>query len=415
MTFGMWVTLALLVWVFVALIWKIADPIIVGISVPTILALTGVASPNKVFSDFSNTTVLFFMSIFILGRAIMKTGLADLIGTTIINFIGHTNKRLMVGVSVVSGGMSAFLNDTGTTGCLMPIVGSMAKKANISISKVYMTLAFFASLGGTCTLVGTTPNIIASGILVKSGYPGLGFWEIGIVGLPITLLSFVYMYFWGTKWLPERTPNEFEEEAHAVKKDKKGMIITAVVFTLLVISLAMETIPYHLSAIIASIIVVVTKCITVEDAMKSFNMPTLFLVAGVFPLSAAMASTGLAKELVEFTSYHAAGVSPLIAILIIIGLTTFLTQFMMGTSLSAIMLPIGILYSETLGLDVRGVVMGIAVATSLAFCTPFGTGPNLLVWKPGGYEVSDYMRVGLPIVIGSWIVSSLIIYWVYQA
>ena len=195
MTFGMIVVLGLLIWVFVALIWKVVDPIIVGVSVPVILALTGISNPSKVFSDFSNPTVLFFMSIFIIGKAIMKTGLADYIGSTVINAIGHTGKRLNTSVAVVSGGMSAFLNDTGTTGCLMPIVNAMAQKANISVSKVYMTLAFFASLGGTCTLVGTTPNIIASGILEKAGYMGLGFFEIGIVGIPITILSFIYVYF----------------------------------------------------------------------------------------------------------------------------------------------------------------------------------------------------------------------------
>lgn len=412
MTFGMIVVLGLLIWVFVALIWKVVDPIIVGVSVPVILALTGISNPSKVFSDFSNPTVLFFMSIFIIGKAIMKTGLADYIGSTVINAIGHTGKRLNTSVAVVSGGMSAFLNDTGTTGCLMPIVNAMAQKANISVSKVYMTLAFFASLGGTCTLVGTTPNIIASGILEKAGYMGLGFFEIGIVGIPITILSFIYVYFFSNKLLPERIPSEPLTE-YKINYDRKGMFITLAVFLFLVLSLAFKVIPYHLAAIIGSIIIVITGCITVDEAISSFNMPTLFLVAGIFPLSAAMSSTGLAKMFVDIVSQYASGVSPFIAILIIIGLTTLLTQFMMGTSLSAIMLPIGVIYSEAMGIDARGVVMGIAVATSLAFCTPFGTGPNLLIWKPGGYEVSDYVKMGLPIVIGTWIISSLIIYFVY--
>ena len=191
------------------------------------------------------------------------------------------------------------------------------------------------------------------------------------------------------------------------------MFITLAVFLFLVLSLAFKVIPYHLAAIIGSIIIVITGCITVDEAISSFNMPTLFLVAGIFPLSAAMSSTGLAKMFVDIVSQYASGVSPFIAILIIIGLTTLLTQFMMGTSLSAIMLPIGVIYSAAMGIDARGVVMGIAVATSLAFCTPFGTGPNLLIWKPGGYEVSDYVKMGLPIVIGTWIISSLIIYFVY--
>mgnify|MGYP004465607607 FL=1 len=413
MTWQMIVVLALFVWVFVALIWKVADPIIVGISIPTVLALTGIVNAGKAFADFSNTTCMFFMAIFVLGRAIMKTGLADFIGSTVINLIGKTENRLTISVAAVASGMSAFLNDTGTTGCLMPIVAAMAQKAKVNLSRVYMTLAFFASMGGTITLVGTTPHIVASGLLEKAGYAGYGFFEFTKVGLPITIVGGLYMYFIGSRMLPD-IKSDFDKVPQTAERNVRGMIITFAVFALLVISLATKLMPFHLAAILGSIIVIVTKCITVEDALDSFSMPTLFLVAGIFPLSSAMSSTGVAKMFVDFTSSFANGVHPLVAILIISGITTLMTQFMMGTSLSAIMLPLGILYAQSLGLDPRGVVMAIAVASSLAFCTPFGTGPNLLVWKPGNYEISDYFKAGLPIVIIAWLMTGSIVYYAYE-
>lgn len=413
MTWQMIVVLALFIWVFVALIWKVADPIIVGISIPTVLALTGIVNAGKAFADFSNTTCMFFMAIFVLGRAIMKTGLADFIGSTVINLIGKTENRLTISVAAVASGMSAFLNDTGTTGCLMPIVAAMAQKAKVNLSRVYMTLAFFASMGGTITLVGTTPHIVASGLLEKAGYAGYGFFEFTKVGLPITIVGGLYMYFIGSRMLPD-IKSDFDKVPQTAERNVRGMIITFAVFALLVISLATKLMPFHLAAILGSIIVIVTKCITVEDALDSFSMPTLFLVAGIFPLSSAMSSTGVAKMFVDFTSSFANGVHPLVAILIISGITTLMTQFMMGTSLSAIMLPLGILYAQSLGLDPRGVVMAIAVASSLAFCTPFGTGPNLLVWKPGNYEISDYFKAGLPIVIIAWLMTGSIVYYAYE-
>lgn len=413
MTWQMIVVLALFVWVFVALIWKVADPIIVGISIPTVLALTGIVNAGKAFADFSNTTCMFFMAIFVLGRAIMKTGLADFIGSTVINLIGKTENRLTISVAAVASGMSAFLNDTGTTGCLMPIVAAMAQKAKVNLSRVYMTLAFFASMGGTITLVGTTPHIVASGLLEKAGYAGYGFFEFTKVGLPITIVGGLYMYFIGSRMLPD-IKSDFDKVPQTAERNVRGMIITFAVFALLVISLATKLMPFHLAAILGSIIVIVTKCITVEDALDSFSMPTLFLVAGIFPLSSAMSSTGVAKMFVDFTSSFANGVHPLVAILIISGITTLMTQFMMGTSLSAIMLPLGILYAQSLGLDPRGVVMAIAVASSLAFCTPFGTGPNLLVWKPGNYEISDYFKAGLPIVIIALLMTGSIVYYAYE-
>lgn len=192
------------------------------------------------------------------------------------------------------------------------------------------------------------------------------------------------------------------------------MITTALVFVLLIVALATKLMPFHLAAVIGAILVIVTGCITVKDALDSFSMPTLFLVAGVFPLSGAMAKTGVTQLLIDLIGQYATSVSPFVAILLIVGLTAFLTQFMMGTSLSAIMLPLGIVYAQSLGLDPRGVVMGIAVASSLAFCTPFGTGPNLLVWKPGGYEIKDYFRAGFPMLVIAWLMTSGIIYYAYE-
>ena len=283
----------------------------------------------------------------------MKTGLADTIGSTIINLIGRTERRLTLSVAVVSASMSAFLNDTGTTGCLMPIVGAMAQKAHVKLSRIYMTLAFFASMGGTITLVGTTPHIIASGLLEKAGYQGYGFFEFTKVGLPITIIGGLYMYFIGSKMLPE-VETSYDDVPPVAKKDKRGMVITSLVFIILVVAMATKIMPFHLAAVLGSIIVVVTKCITVDDAISSFSMPTLFLVAGVFPLSGAMAKTGVTQMLIGFLGQYTSSVSPYVGILLISGLTAFLTQFMMGTSLSAIMLPLGIVYAQSLNLDPRG-------------------------------------------------------------
>lgn len=413
MTLDAWITIGLFVWVFVALIWHIADPIIVGISIPVVLSLTKIANPNQAFGDFANTTVIFFMSMLVLGSAIFKTGLADYLGTVIINLVGKTEKRLTLSVAVVASSISAFLNDTGTTGCLMPIAGAMAKKANVKLSKIYMPLAFFASLGGTITLVGTTPHIVASGLLQKAGFAPFGFFEFTKVGLPLTIVGMIYMYFWGRHLLPSYE-SDYEEMPPVVERNTQGMLITAFVFVLVVVSMATNIMPFHLAAVLGSMIVIVTKCITVKDAMNAFSMETLFLVAGIFPLSTALVKTGAAAAIVKVVSGFAAGVHPLLAIMIITGLTTFLTQFVMGTSLTAIMVPLGILMAQSLGLNPRGVVMGIGIAASLAFCTPFGTGPNLLVWKPGSYEIKDYFRAGLPIVLMAWVITALIVYYVYQ-
>lgn len=408
-----WITIGLFLWVIVGLVFKLVDEIIIGISVPTVLALTGILDAKIAFADFANTTVLFFMSMLVLGAAIFKTGLADYIGGKIIQVIGSDEKRLLIGGGLAAGSISSVMNDTGSTGCLMPIVAAMAKKAKVSVSKVYMPLAFAASLGGTLTLIGTTPHIVASGLLEKSGYQSFSFFEFTPIGLTLFVVGMTYVYFQAPKVLPAYN-SDFEKLPATANPDRLKMIIVGLVFLLVVIALATNIMPFHLAAIIGSIAVIVTKCLTVEDAMKSFSMPTLFLVAGIFPLSAALVKTGAAKTIVSSLSGFAIGAHPFIAILIITGITAFLTQLMMNTSLCAIMVPLGILFAESVGLDPRGVVMAIALSSSAAFCTPFGTGPNLLVWRPGSYSMRDYFRMGFPVVIMAWLIISTMVYFIYE-
>ena len=134
------ITLCVFVAVIILLIWKPIHPIVIGASIPTVLALTGVLDPATAFSDFANTTVIFFMGLLVVGGAIFKTGLADFIGEKIIGLIGRSEKGVILGASFVAVLLSSVLNDTGTTGCLIPISGAMGRKAGVHLSKIYMAL-----------------------------------------------------------------------------------------------------------------------------------------------------------------------------------------------------------------------------------------------------------------------------------
>lgn len=106
---------------------------------------------------------------------------------------------------VIAAGMSAFLSNTGTTACLIPVVIGICKEAHIPVSREMMPLAFAAGLGGTCTLIGTPPNIIANVALKAAGMGDLqfGFFEYAWVGVPITVAGILYMVFIGRHLLPK--------------------------------------------------------------------------------------------------------------------------------------------------------------------------------------------------------------------
>lgn len=237
------------------LIWRPISPILIGAMIPTSLALFGILDAGVAFADFANSVVIFFMSLLVIGRALFKTGLADYIGEKIIGLTGKTERGTLFGTNIVAGGLSAFLNDTGTTASLMPIVSTVAEKAGISKSKLLMSLAFFSSIGGTITLIGTTPHIVASGLLDDFGYREFGFFEFSLIGIPLLIAGMLYILTIGHKLLPDI---ELEDEYVGEKTAKQPakMVLVALIFIGIIVSMASGIIPMHVAAATGAILVV---------------------------------------------------------------------------------------------------------------------------------------------------------------
>lgn len=373
------ITCVILVITMVLLISQKVPLVILGAAIPAALAATGVINAGSAYTEFGNTTIVFFMGLVVVGEAFFKTGLADFIGGKIIGLLGKTEKGLLLGTGLVAGGLSAFLNDTGSTACLMPIVSSMASKAGVKKSKLLMALAFFASLGGTITLVGTTPHIVANGILKDMGLREFGFFEYTKIGLPLLVCGILYMCFCGTKLLPDKDI-EVKGGDRVAEYDTKKMVLVAVIF-------------------IGAILVVVTGCISLEEAIKAFPTSTIFIVGGIFPLSKALVSSGAAEYLVNAISPVLSNLPPIILLGAITFLMLLTTQFLMNSSATVLVLPIAIMLCQAAGINPLAGAMSVSVCASGAFVTPFGTAPNLLVWEAGGYSVKDYLKCGFPMLI----------------
>ena len=382
----------------ILLIWQKVPMVILGAAIPAVLATAGIIDPKEAYSDFGNTTVVFFMGLVVVGEAFFKTGLAEFLGGKIIGLLGKSEKGLILGTGIVAGGLSAFLNDTGSTACLMPIVGSMAEKAKVKKSKLLMALAYFASLGGTVTLVGTTPHIVANGILKDNGLREFGFFEYTKIGLPLLIIGVLYMCFVGVKLLPEK---DVESEAvnRVSEQNPKKMLLVALIFIGVLVSMATNIIPMHIAGVFGAILVVLTGCITVQEAVKAFPTSTVFIVGGIFPLSKALVSTKAAEFMVNAVQPVLSHFPPIVLLGAITFLMIFVTQFLMNSSATVLVLPIAILLSQAAGINPLASAMAVSVCASGAFATPFGTAPNLLVWEAGGYSIKDYFRCGFPMCI----------------
>ena len=167
--------------------------------------LLGLVPLKEVFLGLADSTVVLFGGMFVVGAAMFYTGLAQDIGARIVKVFGTSETKLMIGVMIIAAVMSAFLSNTGTTACLIPVIIGVCKEANLSPSRILMPLAFAAGLGGTCTLIGTPPNIIANVALKPAGMPELqfSFFEYAYIGIPITVCGIIYMLLIGRPILPE--------------------------------------------------------------------------------------------------------------------------------------------------------------------------------------------------------------------
>ncbi len=379
--------------------------------------LLGLVDITEVFIGMSDSTVVLFGGMFIVGAAMFYTGLAQDIGGHIVKLFGTGEIKLMIGIMIIAAIMSAFLSNTGTTACLIPVVIGICKEAHIPVSREMMPLAFAAGLGGTITLIGTPPNIIANVALKAAGMADLqfSFFEYAWIGVPITIAGILYMIFIGRHLLPDREVTDFnvdnvEQEFEANETTKTKKIICGIIMLGVILSMATSIVPLEIAAVVGALLCVVTGCLSEKQAYASIDWVTIFLFAGMIPMATAMNTSGAGKLIAEYTVNAMGGnPSPYLITAVLFVLAVVLTQFMSNTASKALLCPVGIALASQVGASPRAVLMAILIASSCAFATPVGTPPNTLVLGPGKYTFMDYVKCGSGLVVVCLIVSVIVI------
>jgi len=178
-------------------------------------------------------------------------------------------------------------------------------------------------------------------------------------------------------------------------KLKLALVIT--LFTLVIASFGY--LPVALVVLGGAVLLLLTRCLDLTDAYKAIEWRAIFLIAGMWPLSIAIRSTGLADALVQTLRSTWSQVSPLWVAAILIVIALILTQFMSGQVASLVLAPLAIVAAQLIGTDARALGMAVALGCSLAFPTPYGHPVNIMVMNVGNYHFRDYVRVGVPLTI----------------
>ena len=390
----------------------------------TALGILGVLPAKQVYAGLSNSTVVLFGGMFVIGAAMFKTGLAEAVGLWVVNKAGTGEVKLMGAVMLVTIILSSVSSNTGTVACLMPVIIGIAQAANIPASKELMPLAVAANVGGTITMIGTPPNVIVTGALSAAGLPSFGFFEFALIGVPLSVIVLAYMLTIGRKTIPIKNAGAMDEEAVKAAKEEAGasdddapksktkMWISGLILLGVVAAMALnlKTVPLQTAAVTGAILCVITGCLKEKEAYAGIDWVTIFLFAGMLSVATAMDKTGagklIADTVVGMMGEHP---NPIILCAVLYLISNVLTQFMSNTASAALLAPIGISIAQSIGADPKPVLMSIGIAASMAFATPMATPPNTLVLGPGGFSFNDYVKVGVPLCIITFIASVIII------
>lgn len=559
----------------------------VAIGVMVLFMLFGILDLKEGLAGFSNSATITVAAMFVISQAIFKTGILDQFSNYLGNQAQKSETKLILILMLSTGLLSAIINDTAVVALLMPAVIQISQKNNIPASKLLMPLSFGSLMGGICTLLGTSTNILVSGIAENAGFEPFGVFEMSSMGVVFLAVGVIYMITLG-KWLmPNRkaqtgfsdtldlgnyvieikvteeyeqlqepifkqkifadgnlkalqiiredgrrtrvypntavlvedtiritcpqenlekiqktkgveikaeldwneetltnedekifealvTPNSFlinrsiksikfrqifenvlvigirhragilenmlskttlkpgdvlllraSDEAIQAINDSEDLLLlsskkvkvlnkTQSILTLatmsLVIGLAVLGIfPITLTAVAGAVLMVLLKSISPEDAYKSIDWKVIFMLAGVLSMGAALEKTGGSQVIGNWVVDVFGEMGPRVVLSAIFALTFMLTNVMSNNAAAALLAPIAISIASGLEVDTRPFLMAVTFGASLSFMTPMGYQTNTMIYNPGNYRFSDYLKVGAPLNILFWIIASICI------
>ncbi|HET9027362.1 MAG TPA: SLC13 family permease [Trueperaceae bacterium] len=613
-------TLTVFIILGVAIVLFVSDRVridVVALLVVLALTLSGVLSPQQALAGFSDALVIMIAGLFVVGFAIVNTGLAAAVGNALGRVAGKSEPRMIVAVMLATGLLSAFMSSTGTVAVMLPIVVSMAWRAKVSPSKLLLPVAFAALVGGMLTLIATPPNLVVSQTLEDAGRAPFGFFAFTPIGIVMLAVAILYMATLGRFLLPATAPTSpgargeteglvevatryglptrlgrltlqsgsplvgsslrevrwperlgvrvlaIDTEPEAVRagvrsrrhlgrskslgpdtefrvgdrillqgsrealgavaglaasellevdvngedlvpanlgfaevlltprsswignslaalrfRERFGVQVVAlqrggervvegsgaqrlaetrlrfgdtllvqgalsaidrldgerldavvlsesggerpapkrrkaplavVILLLMLASMSAGWVAPVVAVLMAALALVVTGCLSMEEAYRSVQWQSVVLIAGMLPLASALEVTGGVQLVADVVVRVFGGSGPLVLLAGTYLVTAGLGQVMSNTATAVLMAPVALSAAAGLGVSPEGVLMMVALASASSFCTPMATPVNTLVVGPGQYRFMDFARVGLPLQLLMGVVGLVVV------
>ena len=425
MTASQLITLAVLAAVVVALIWDKVRSDVVALAGAAVLLATGVVRPVEAQSAFASPAIIALASLFVIAYAMELSGLLNAAirrVTALSRRIGKTGLWLLIGLS---GAASAFLNNTPVVVLAAPVVRDVARSLGLSPKQFLIPLSYAAVLGGCCTLIGTSTNLLVNDMAVVGGQPRFGIFEITPVGLTVALAGGLYLMMFTHKLvrLDDGASSGSPDTELAPDPGLAGgqigdplsfagkvplhfgkALASAGVFVAVVVLSALDVAPIAACAFGGAVLLILSRVITADQAYSGLRPDVLMLIAGMVVLGIAFDVSGLATEITAGLMMSVNGLSPLLALVIIYGATLFATEILSNATVAVLFTPVAVSLAEALEVSPRPFLVAVMIAASAAFATPFGYQTNVLVYRMGSYSYGDFIKIGIPLNLITWAV-----------
>lgn len=417
MSFEQLAALVVLAAVVGALIWGRLRSDVVALAGAAALLALGVVRPVEVQGAFASPAVIALASLFVISYAMELTGLLGLIIRGAVRLCGRFGQAGLWAVIALSGAASAFLNNTPIVVLGAPVVRDVAESLKLSPRRFLIPLSYVTILGGSCTLIGTSTNLLVNDMARSAGQPAFGIFEITKVGVIVAVAGGLYLYLFGARLLErqgggEPVPNPMADDGEAegalaepsfFAADRPvrpvGAILSLVVFVGVVTAATLGFAPIAASAFAGAVLLVLLRVISAEEAYKGLRPEILLLIAGMVVVGLSLELTGLAASATGALATWVQALGPLAALAILYLLTSILTEILSNAAVAVLLTPVAVALAESLGVNPRPFLVAIMLAASASFATPFGYQTNVLVFQMGGYRYMDFVRIGLPLNI----------------
>ncbi len=420
MSFDQIAALVVLIAVVAVLIHGKLRSDVVALSGAAALLLLGVIRPVEVQGAFASPAVIALASLFVIAYAIELSGLLGLLIRQATKLCARLGELGLWIVIVLCGGASAFLNNTPIVVLAAPVVKDVAASINLSPKRFLIPLSYVTIMGGACTLIGTSTNLLVNDMARNAGQPVFSLFEITPVALVIAVFGGLYLYLVGGRLLGGENESPVRTQPHEQTGDgmmgdaalfaaadrpfdPKRAFLSLGVFLVVIAAAGFGIAPIAASAFAGAVVLILLRVVSPDEAYAGLRPEVLLLIAGMVVVGLAIEVTGLAGEGAELLISAIRPLGPLGALIILYGVTLFATELLSNAAVAVLITPVAVALAASLGVDPRPFLVGVMMAASAAFATPFGYQTNVLVFQIGGYSYMDFVKIGVPLNLITWV------------